>query len=84
MTIKPVILYTYNDQVQFVTYRFNIYGIHLFKFLQMTRNIRVKYTANEAVYLHKVRQDCIDKKDIVSANEKTKRDLGHDQQVPVA
>lgn len=61
-------------QVEFVTYRFNIYLIHLSKFLQMTGNIWIKYTANEAVHLPKVRQDCINKKGMVNANPKKKNE----------
>jgi len=40
------------------TYRFNIYRVHFLKILQLISNIRIEDTADEAIYLRKVWQNC--------------------------
>jgi hypothetical protein len=47
------------------TYRFDIYRVHFLKILQLISNIRIEDTADEAIYLRKVWQNC-EQRDSVS------------------
>lgn len=60
-------------ELKYSAYRFNINGIHLFQFLQVTSDIWVKDTADEIIYLSKVRQNCSKTKGTPLVNYMLKR-----------